>query len=169
MPASGSRRCKKRHSTASDDDSACWLSSALLRCAAIVITEFIMNNNSHRAAALPVLLALVLFGASSRAELPEDPTELLKRLKAKDARFDNVHVYYIRRGEYTPEPFPYWKFPGQEQSDEPSEPLSFRFKEQMMCRGRESTFERDVHTKFSCRPTRKPRSYPTRSGAMQAV
>ena len=105
-----------------------------------------MNMNSHPATALLVLLAVVLFGASSRAELPEDPKELIKLLKAKDARFDNVHVYYIRRGEYAPEPFPYWKFPGQKPSKEPEKPLSFQFKEQVMLRGRDTTFERDVYT-----------------------
>ena len=123
------------------------LSSALFRLAVIVINEVIMNKNSHPATALLLLLTLVLFGATSRAELPDDPKELLKLLKAKDSRFDNVHVYYIRRGEYTPEPFPYWKFPGLKPSHEPEKPLSFRFKEQVMLRGRDTTFERDVYTK----------------------
>ena len=106
-----------------------------------------MNKTDQPAAALLVLLVVVLFGAVAKAELPEDPKVLLKLLKAKDARFDNIQVNYIRRGEYTPEPFPYWKFPGQKPDEEPSKPMSFRFKEQMMCRGRESTFERDVYTK----------------------
>jgi hypothetical protein len=106
-----------------------------------------MNTNSHQVAAFLGLLTVVLFGPAARAELPEHPEELLKLLKAKDAQFDNVHVYYIRRGEYTPPPFPYWKFPGMKPDEEPVKPMSFRFKEQMMLRGRESTFERDVYTK----------------------
>ncbi len=105
-----------------------------------------MNANSQRATALLGLLTLVLFAPAARAELPEDPKELLKLLKAKDALFDNVHVYYIRRGVYTPPAFPYWKFPGMKPDPEPEKPMSFRFKEQMTVRGGETTFVRDVYT-----------------------
>ncbi len=106
-----------------------------------------MNANARLAAALLGLLTVVLYGPAARAELPENPKELLVLLKAKDAQFDNVLVYYIRRGEFTPPEFPYWKFPGEKPSEEPVKSMSFRFKEQMMLRGRQSTFERDVYTK----------------------
>jgi hypothetical protein len=106
-----------------------------------------MNKNSHPVAALICLFAAVAFVPASRAELPDDPAELLKLLKAKDARFDNVHVYYIRRGVYTPEPFPYFKFPGlKPEKEEPSGPMPFRFKEQMIFRAGDTTFVRDVYT-----------------------
>src|SRR5262245_49849882 len=111
------------------------------------MTEPIMKKNFPPAAALPCLLLVVLLGRVSRAELPDDPKQLLDLLKAKDARFDKVLVLYIRRGEYTPPPFPYWKFPGEKPDPKPAKPVSFRFKEQMMFRRPETTFVRDVYTK----------------------
>jgi hypothetical protein len=105
-----------------------------------------MITSRHLAAAFLGLLVFVLFGRASRAQLLDDPKELLERLKARDARFDNVHVSYIRRGVYTPPEFPYWKFPGQEPDTEPSKPMPFRFKEQVTVRGPDTTFVRDVFT-----------------------
>ena len=105
-----------------------------------------MNPNRRRAAVLLGLLVVVALGRPSRAELPEDPKELLERLKARDARFDNVHMSYIRRGVYTPQPFPYWKFPGLKPDGESLKPMPFRFKEQIVVRGPDTTFVRDVFT-----------------------
>ncbi len=105
-----------------------------------------MNTSPCLSAVLLALLAAVFPGRVAGAELPEDPKELLTLLRAKDARFDNAHLYYIRRGVYTPPEFPYWKFPGQKPSEEPSKPMPFRFKEQITVRGSDTTFVRDVYT-----------------------
>ena len=66
--------------------------------------------------------------------------------------FDNVACLLHPAGSHTPAPFPYWKFPGQEPSAEPSKPMPFRFKEQVVVRGSDTTFVRDVYTTALVRP-----------------
>jgi hypothetical protein len=105
-----------------------------------------VNTNSNLVAVFLGLLQVLLVARASGAELPEKPKELLELLKARDAQFDNVHVSYIRRGVDTPPTNPYWMFPGEKPKAQPTKPTAFRFKEQMMLRGAETTVVRDLYT-----------------------
>ncbi len=105
-----------------------------------------MNAIFRLASVLLGLLVVVLFGRASRAELPEDPKKLIELLKARDARFDNVLLYYIRREVYIPTVYPYWKFPGEKPVAEPTNPMPVRCKEQMMVRGPNTTVVSDLYT-----------------------
>ena len=94
-------------------------------------------------------LGLLLAGPPGRvfgAELPQDPKALLELLKARDAQVDNALISYTRRGEYTPPSIPDWKYPprlGEKLPSDQPEPMSFRFDEQLIVRGPNTTFVRD--------------------------
>ena len=95
-----------------------------------------------------VLLASVCFVRFLYAV--EDPEELLGILKAKDAQFDNAALRYTTWGEFTQEGFPAWKYP--EIAEQigipkgtmygPSKQIKFRYNEELVVRGPNTTFIR---------------------------
>ena len=71
---------------------------------------------------------------------------LLKLLKAKDTAFDNAILRYTRSGEQVID-FPWWKYPPRTPEEKAAmekgpEHIKFRFHEQMVVRGRDTTFTR---------------------------
>ena len=105
-----------------------------------------MNTNSNLVAVFLGLVEVLLVARFRGASFPKNPEELLELLKARDAQFENVHVFYIRRGVDPPPTNPYWMFPGEKPKAQPTQPMPFRFKEQMMLRGAYTTLVRDLYT-----------------------
>ncbi len=92
--------------------------------------------------ALSFSLSVVSFSTARSDDLAARRI-LAQRLKERDDRFDRVKLDYRTWGTYTPEPFPFWKFPAMKpEPEEKLEPMDFRFLEQMVIRGDETTFVR---------------------------
>ena len=77
-----------------------------------------------------------------------DAVALLELLKDKDKAFDNAILRFTRSGEQVID-FPWWKYPPrtpEEKAEMEKGPqhIKFRFHEQMVVRGRDTTFTREV-------------------------
>ena len=72
---------------------------------------------------------------------------LLELLKAKDKAFDNAILRYTRSGVYEVD-FPWWKYPPRTAEEKAAmakgpQIIKFRYHEQMVVRGRDTTFTRE--------------------------
>ena len=100
------------------------------------------------------------------------PSSLLERLKARDKAFDNALLRYTTWGERRID-FPWWKYPprtDEERALRDKGPIvtRFRFHEQMVVRGRDTTFTR----KADGDAMRKGGAWsvgPIKNGGIQAV
>jgi len=85
---------------------------------------------------------------SGVADLADDnsASALLEQLRAKDSAFDNAILRYTTWGEQRVD-FPWWKYPPRTDEEralmkQGPQSLKFRFHEQMIVRGRDTTFTR---------------------------
>lgn len=98
-----------------------------------------------------LLCGLVVLGGihgNGHASDAITPEGLLKTLRVKDAPFDNVKLDYVTSGQVETKPFPAWKFPeiasqyGWE--NEKPEIVPFRYRENLIVRGRNVTYIRNL-------------------------
>jgi hypothetical protein len=106
-------------------------------------------NNRRRLLRI-VVTGLVMTSGVRASDLADGDSalKLLELLKAKDNAFDNAILRYTTWGERRID-FPWWKYPprsAEEQAlmDLGPQRIKFRFREQMITRGRDTTFTRDA-------------------------
>jgi hypothetical protein len=106
-------------------------------------------NNCKTFASIVIMGTWISFGVSAASiDDGDNPRALLELLKAKDKAFDNAILRFTRSGEDVID-FPWWKYPPrtpEEKAEMEKGPqhIKFRFHEQMVVRGRDTTFTREA-------------------------
>jgi hypothetical protein len=106
--------------------------------------------NNRKTFACIVAMGMWISPGVNVANIADDDNAraLLELLKAKDKAFDNAILRYTRSGEEVID-FPWWKYPPrtpEEKAEMEKGPqhIKFRFREQMVVRGRDTTFTREA-------------------------
>ena len=107
-------------------------------------------NRLNRLVCVVFVVALMPTGLRPADAADDDsPAVLLERLRAKDKGFDNAILRYTTSGEEVVD-FPWWKFPPRNADEQesmkrgPACCVQFRFHEQMVVRGPDTTFTREA-------------------------
>jgi hypothetical protein len=106
-------------------------------------------NLLNRLVCVVFVVALMPTGLRPADAADDDsPAALLERLRAKDKGFDNAILRYTTFGEEVVD-FPWWKYPPRNTEEQelmkrgPAR-IQFRFHEQMVVRGPDTTFTREA-------------------------
>jgi hypothetical protein len=107
-----------------------------------------MNNRKRLVCVVIVGLMMSPGVTAADAGDGDSAVALLKLLKAKDTAFDNAILRYTRSGEEVID-FPWWRYPPRTPEEKAMmekgpQHIKFRFHEQMVVRGRDTTFTREA-------------------------
>jgi hypothetical protein len=107
-----------------------------------------MNNRKRLICVVIVGLMMSPGVTAADAGDGDSAVRLLELLKAKDKAFDNAILRYTRSGEEVID-FPWWKYPPRTPEEKATmekgpQHIEFRFHEQMVVRGRDTTFTREA-------------------------
>ena len=106
-------------------------------------------NNWKRLVCFAAMGFLIITGVTAaNAGDGDSAVRLLELLKDKDKAFDNAILRYTRSGEEVID-FPWWKYPPRTPEEKATmekgpQHIKFRFHEQMVVRGRDTTFTREA-------------------------